>query len=125
MKIFNYFVDGGILFMLVITVFGLLMLSFSGVKIYRMLIKKEFDLLQLNYILLFGSLSLIFGILGQGIGLFSAMEAIHQAGDISPSLMAAGFRVSMITPLYGIIIFIFTLLFWGILKEINQRRMVR
>ena len=125
MKIFNYFVEGGILFMLVITVFGLLMLSFSGVKIYRMLIKKEFDLLQLNYILLFGSLSLIFGILGQGIGLFSAMEAIHQAGDISPSLMAAGFRVSMITPLYGIIIFIFTLLFWGILKEINQRRMVR
>lgn len=110
--------------MLVITFFGLLMLASSGYKIFRMILKKEFDLLQMNYILLFGSLSLIFGILGQGMGLFGAMEAISVAGDISPSLVAAGFRVSMITPLYGIFIFIFSLIFWGVLKEINLRKMI-
>lgn len=109
--------------MLVITLFGLLMLASSGYKIFRMILKKEFDLLQLNYILLFGSLSLICGILGQGIGLFYAMEAISEAGDISPALIAGGFRVSMITPLFGIMIFIFSLIFWGVLKEINLRKM--
>jgi hypothetical protein len=123
MKIFDYFVEGGMAFMLVITFFGLLMLASSGYKIYRMILKKEFDLLQLNYIILFGSLSLIFGILGQGIGLFYAMEAIQEAGDISPALIAGGFRVSMITPLYGILIFILSLIFWGVLKEINLRKM--
>jgi len=123
MKLFKLFYEGGPVFMLVITFFGLLMLASSGYKIFRMILKKEFDLLQMNYILLFGSLSLIFGILGQGIGLFNAMEAISVAGDISPSLVAAGFRVSMITPLFGIMIFIFSLIFWGVLKEINLRKM--
>lgn len=119
------FIEGGIQFMLVITFFFLLMLVSSGYKIFRMVIKKEFDLLQLNYVLLFGSLSLIFGILGQGVGLFMAMNAIQEAGDISPSLVAGGFKVSMIAPLYGIMIFILTLIFWGFLKEINQKRMKR
>lgn len=119
------FIEGGIQFMLVITFFFLLMLVSSGYKIFRMVVKKEFDLLQLNFILLFGSLSLIIGILGQGVGLFYAMNAIQEAGDISPSLVAGGFKVSMITPIYGILIFILTLIFWGVLKEINLRKMNR
>jgi hypothetical protein len=117
------FYEGGPLFMGVITICGLLMLFASGYKIFRMLAKKEFDLFQLSYILLFGSLAAVIGILGQGIGLFGAMEAISIAGDISPALMAGGFRVSLITPIYGILIFILSLLLWGVLKEFNLRRM--
>lgn len=88
-----------------------------------MFAKKEFDLFQLSYILLFGSLAAVIGFLGQGIGLFQAMEAIHMAGDISPALMAGGFKVSLIAPIYGILIFILSLLLWGVLKEFNLRRM--
>ncbi len=117
------FYEGGPVFMGVITICGLLMLFASGYKIFRMFVKKEFDLFQLSYILLFGSLAAVIGILGQGIGLFYAMEAISIAGDISPAIMAGGFRVSLIPPIYGMILFIFSLLFWGILKEINLRRM--
>src|SRR5665648_1095050 len=94
MKLFQLFYEGGPVFMLVITFFGLLMLASSGYKIFRMILKKEFDLLQMNYILLFGSLSLIFGILGQGMGLFGAMEAISVAGDISPSLVLSLIHIS-------------------------------
>lgn len=122
MKFFQYYYEGGPGFMFVITVIGLLMLAFSVIKIFRMVANKEFDQLQLSYILLFGSLSLVVGILGQGIGLFQAMIAIQAAGDISPSLIAGGFKASMIAPLYGIIIFVISLLFWGILKEINLRK---
>jgi hypothetical protein len=117
------FYEGGLLFMVVITICGLLMFFASGYKIFRMFAKKEFDLFQLSYILLFGSLAAVIGILGQGIGLFGAMEAISIAGDISPALMAGGFRVSLITPIYGILIFILSLLLWGFLKEFNLRRM--
>lgn len=123
MKFLQYYYEGGPGFMFVVTVMGLLMLAFSGFKIFRMVAKKEFDLLQLGYILLFGSLSLVVGILGQGVGLFNAMIAIQAAGDISPALIAGGFKVSMIAPLYGMILFVITLLFWGILKEINLRKM--
>lgn len=119
----KFFVEGGPVFMLVITIFGLLMLASAGYKIFRMVVRKESDLLLLNYILMFGSLSMITGILGQGIGLFQAMEAIQAAGDISPALIAGGFRVSMITPIYGIMIFIISLIFWGILKEMNLRKL--
>jgi hypothetical protein len=117
------FYEGGPLFMGVITICGLLMLFASGYKIFRTFAKKEFDLFQLSYILLFGSLAAVIGILGQGIGLFGAMEAISVAGDVSPALMAGGFRVSLITPIYGILIFILSLLLWGFLKEFNLRRM--
>ena len=118
----KFFYEGGTLFMGVITICGLLMLFASGYKIFRMFTKKEFDLFQLSYILLFGSLAAVIGFLGQGIGLFYAMEAIHMAGDISPALMAGGFKVSLIAPIYGTILFILSLLLWGILKEINLRR---
>ena len=118
----KFFYEGGPLFMGVITICGLLMLFASGYKIFRMFAKKEFDLFQLSYILLFGSLAAVIGFLGQGIGLFYAMEAISIAGDVSPALMAGGFKVSLIAPIYGTILFILSLLLWGILKEINLRR---
>ncbi|MBW8332180.1 MAG: MotA/TolQ/ExbB proton channel family protein [Prolixibacteraceae bacterium] len=123
MKLFQLFYEGGPGFMVVISICGLLMLLASGYKIFRMLSKKEFDLLQLNYILLFGSLSLVVGILGQGLGLFLAMDFIQKVGDVDPSVIAGGFKVSMIPPIYGTILFILSLLLWGILKEINLRRM--
>lgn len=122
MKLMQLYYEGGALFMFVITMAALLMLIFSGLKVFRMSVKKQFDQLQLNYILIFGSLALVIGILGQGIGLIHAMDSIEKAGDISPALLAGGFKVSMIPPLYGLIIFFISLIILAILKEINLRR---
>jgi len=63
-----------------------------------------------------GLLGLVMGILGQLIGLYEAFSAIQKVVDVSPAMLAGGFRVSMITTLYGFVIFIVSLLIWFLLS---------
>jgi len=67
-----------------------------------------------------GIMALAIGILGQLIGLFTAMNHIESVGGVSPSVFAAGFKVSMITTMYGLIIFIISKLFLIITPKINE-----
>ena len=67
---------------------------------------------KLKHIRTIGSFALIFGIFSQLIGLYQAFGVIEEAGDISISLMMAGLKVSMIPTLYGITIFIISLIIW-------------
>lgn len=59
-----------------------------------------------------GLFALITGIFGQLIGLFSAFQAIEMMGTVSPAILAGGLKVSMITTLYGILIYIVSFLIW-------------
>lgn len=52
-----------------------------------------------------GLLALLTGIFYQLLGLFMAFDSIQQAGDISLSLLAGGFKVSFITIMYGMLIY--------------------
>lgn len=63
-----------------------------------------------------GGFAAVWGILGQGIGIYQACIAIQEMQDVSPALLAGGFRVSMITALYGIMIFLLSHIMWFILK---------
>jgi len=58
-----------------------------------------------------GISALALGVLGQFVGLFAAMQHIEAAGGINPAILAGGFKVSMITTMYGLIIFIISKLF--------------
>ena len=53
---------------------------------------------------------LLSSILGQIIGLYAAFEAIEAAADISPAMLAGGLKVSLITTIYGLLIFVISLL---------------
>ncbi len=52
-----------------------------------------------------GLLVLVTGIFYQFLGMFQAFGVIQMAGDISPSLLAGGFRVSFISVMYGMLIY--------------------
>lgn len=95
---------GGVLFMSILTIEFAVVLFFA-VKSWN---KKDG---KTSMIKSSGLLAAITGILGQLIGLFSAFEAIQQMGSVSPAILAGGLKVSMITTLYGIIIYILSLLF--------------
>ena len=69
-----------------------------------------------------GLFAMITGILGQLIGLYDAFSAIEHAGDISPALVFGGIKVSMITTLYGIFIFLVSLLIWFFVSMIIERK---
>ena len=57
-----------------------------------------------------GLLALAVGFLGQLLGLFGAFEGIEQMGGVSQAMLAGGLKVSSITSIYGLLIYIVSLL---------------
>jgi biopolymer transport protein ExbB len=53
------------------------------------------------------------GFLGTVIGMIEAFDAIEAAGDISPSLVAAGIKVALITTVGGLIVAIILQVFYN------------
>ena len=88
----NLFFEGGVLFMSIISFF----LIMTGVSFYT-----HSDKLKI-----YGNLGLASGILGSFIGLYSAFEFIQQVGDVSPAILANGFRVALICTLYGLLVYL-------------------
>lgn len=78
---------------------------------------------KINRIRSAGLFALIFGLLGQLIGLFSAFRAI-KIGEVeaSPSIMVEGFKVSMITTISGILIFLISLFIWSVLSKTLENK---
>lgn len=118
----NLFYMGGPLFMGILTVVLIAMLAWTIYHILPVLLNKEFDTVKkaskLKHIKTFGTFGLVTGILGQLIGLFSAFNAIEQAGNIASGILAGGLKVSTITTIYGVLIFLISLLLWFICDNI-------
>lgn len=107
-KLFN---EGGPLFMGILTIVFLVLIVIS---VYAYLNKQKTEEKERNLSLIrgVGLFALVTGILGQLIGLYDAFSAIQGMGSVSPAMLAGGLRVSMITTLYGVVIFIVSLLIW-------------
>jgi biopolymer transport protein ExbB len=58
----------------------------------------------LVWISLFISLAPMLGFLGTVVGMVEAFDAIQQAGDISPTLVAGGIKVALLTTVFGLIV---------------------
>ena len=53
------------------------------------------------------------GFLGTVIGMVQAFDEIEQAGDISPTIVAGGMKVALITTLYGIVVALILQVFYN------------
>jgi biopolymer transport protein ExbB len=69
----------------------------------------------LTWIALFISLAPMLGFMGTVIGMIGAFNAIEAAGDISPSLVAGGIKVALITTVFGLIVAIILQIFYNYL----------
>jgi biopolymer transport protein ExbB len=67
----------------------------------------------LSWIALFIALAPMLGFLGTVIGMIAAFDAIEVAGDISPSLVAGGIKVALITTVTGLIVAIILQIFYN------------
>lgn len=67
----------------------------------------------LSWIALFIALAPMLGFLGTVIGMIEAFDAIEVAGDISPSLVAGGIKVALITTVTGLIVAIILQIFYN------------
>jgi hypothetical protein len=109
-----------VLFLLLVAIIILSVIGF--IQVYG---NSSPNLIRLKNVVLavkfLGGFAAVWGILGQGIGIYQACIAIQEIQDVSPALLAGGFQVSMITALYGIVIFLLSHIFWFILKtRINK-----
>ncbi|MDB9774928.1 MotA/TolQ/ExbB proton channel family protein [Vicingaceae bacterium] len=57
-----------------------------------------------SWISLFIALAPMLGFMGTVIGMIGAFDAIEAAGDISPSLVAGGIKVALLTTVFGLIV---------------------
>lgn len=67
----------------------------------------------LVWLSLFISLAPMFGFLGTVVGMVQAFDAIEAAGDISPTLVAGGIKVALITTVFGLIVAIILQVFYN------------
>jgi biopolymer transport protein ExbB/TolQ len=109
-------------YMNVITLFGLLALVIAVLKIAELISKKPASDKYLGLIKMAGSLALAVGFMSQIIGIVQALEAIRAAADISPQIVMGGAIVSFYAPIWGFMVFIFSMLFYYILKEVFKGR---
>lgn len=122
MSFFDFYYAGGPLFMSIISFFALISVGVLILKIFQVT-KGQYSLKWLDLILLAGSVAVAVGILAQIVGIVQALEAIRAAGDISPQLVMGGAIVSFYAPIYGFFVFIFSMIFYFVMKEIIKARM--
>ncbi|NBX39592.1 MAG: MotA/TolQ/ExbB proton channel family protein [Flavobacteriia bacterium] len=69
----------------------------------------------LIWISLFIALAPMLGFLGTVVGMIQAFDAIEIAGDISPSLVAGGIKVALLTTVFGLIVAMILQVFYNYL----------
>ncbi len=77
---------------------------------------------RLHPILFWGSLTAVFGLLGQIMGLWQAILAIMTATDINPQIVMMGFRTSFNTTLFGLVSLTVAGIAWYLLSVVVRRR---
>ncbi|PLX06524.1 MAG: hypothetical protein C0598_13575 [Marinilabiliales bacterium] len=122
----DLFYMGGPLFMSILTILLIIVvfwIIFHFVKYYSSSkVDKVQTLRLLKYGRSVGLFALVTGILGQLIGIYMAFSAIEMARDISPAIVFGGIKISMITTLYGILIYLISLLLWFVSSMLVERK---
>ena len=74
-----------------------------------------------SWITLFIAMAPSLGFLGTVIGMVMAFDEIERAGDISPTVVAGGMKVALITTIYGIVVALVLQVFYNfILTKIED-----
>ena len=116
---FKFFLSGGevMWFLLLISVI-IVFLSFKkGIDLFsgKELSKPKLES-GINAIAFWGGLSVILGLFFHFWGVARAMQAISQANDISPAIVAMGYRMALVSIITGLFIFIISLLIWFVFR---------
>ena len=67
----------------------------------------------ISWISLFIALAPMLGFMGTVIGMIGAFDAIAEAGDISPQIVATGIKVALLTTVFGLIVAIILQVFYN------------
>jgi biopolymer transport protein ExbB/TolQ len=112
---FTFFIKGGE-FMWLLLIIALVILVLAIKKSSRLFGRKAAaeaaDEAGIHAVLFWGVLAAVMGLLGHVFGLYLAMQAVADAKDISPAIVAKGYNMSLTTLLSGLIILVVSALVW-------------
>ncbi|WP_271764924.1 MotA/TolQ/ExbB proton channel family protein [Aquimarina algiphila] len=123
--LFSRINEGGPFFMVPILI--MLLLTFFLIIKSVIALKQGSATLQKNISLLssIGLLTLVWGMLGQLIGLVEMFDHVEKIGDLSTGIFAGGLKVSALPPIFGFFVFIISraaiIVFTWIGKEAGQK----
>lgn len=123
--ILKHLYEGGPFFMFPIAIMWIVVILLSSLQFFNYFSSKRNDekIAKRNSTILFiGSFALLFGMFGQLLGLYQALDAIERAGDISPFLIAGGLKISLLTVIYGFSLLLFSSLIWFIIKNLISKQ---
>ncbi|MFW5657423.1 MAG: MotA/TolQ/ExbB proton channel family protein [Bacteroidota bacterium] len=69
--------------------------------------------MNLSWVSLFIAIAPMLGFMGTVIGMIQAFDAIAQAGDISPTIVAEGIQVALLTTVFGLIVAVILQVFYN------------
>jgi len=98
----NLLNEGGPLFMYT----TLLLLITCVVLIIKGLLKGDHDGKTRKLVASLSLFTLVWGFLGQIIGLIGAFDAIESFGNVSPAMLAGGLKIALLSPAFGMVTFL-------------------
>ena len=111
----NFIMNGGPIFMVPLIILFIIILILFVKSIKN---NSEKNRKLINSLALF---SFVFGVLGFIVGLIGALEIISLSNNtVSPQVLAGGFKIGLIPPTFGTIIFLIGKLFGIILTSKNN-----
>ncbi len=125
------FYEGGPIFMGFLTIILIITVAwyvYHVVVVYRSKpANPEKSFRKLAYGKTLGLFAMITGLLGQLMGLtgvFDALESAFAAGkEIQPVLIYGGIKVTMIVTIYGILIYLLSILLWFFATSVIEKRL--
>ena len=77
--------------------------------------------ISIHWAWLFGIIAILTGFLGTVFWMTQTFDAISKNDYMSPQFVAQNVKVSFYSIIYGIIVFIFSLIIWGVLNGKRDR----
>ena len=121
----RHLIEGGIHFMLPIYIMWIANIGLCCYMAFRLVregIAATGKLKRLSEVVFFfGSLAFLWGMLGLLMGLGQILDVIREmSGQLSLAMIAGGFRVALIAPLYGFVLLIASFIVWYALRWLRR-----
>jgi biopolymer transport protein ExbB/TolQ len=117
----DFFQGGGVM-MWPMSLVGLAIL-FLAVHAAVLLARREPEVEgRLRAVLFWGVMSLVLGVLGTTVGIVQMAEAVARSGGVRVTTLLGGFGVSLITSIFGLLIFLVAAMLWFALRQWHLRQ---
>lgn len=101
--LFNRIIEGGVVFMVPIV---LLLILIIVLIVKGILHRNQDNTKTISLIASIALFTIVWGFLGQTIGLISAFDHIHGQGDVSMGVLAGGLKISFLPPVFAMVTFL-------------------